>query len=285
MHLRLSSVLKVFIAISTAWIGIDAFTVSSTTQTHTYGVTSSSSSSLSMVRNSVQDEMEIPLRFLGKGERAVVRPGVVLIAPNHEYNHFLMRSAVFIHAIGLNEYNEHVTRGVIIDHPTAFTMGEMGGGSVSGNLAHSVLFQGGDNGNDSVMLLHSAGSGHHDDTHVSDDGTTSSSTSSDADADADANLKIHCGEMIGTSGIYEGGLYSAMDLVDDGVLDPDRFKFFFNYVEFSDAELEGMLSATDSEGDAWASMEVPTRVILDNDFDRGECWSYLRIQMKQMLVN
>ncbi len=106
MHLRSSSVLKFFIAISTAWIGIDAFTVSSstcTTQTHT--------SSLSMVRNSLQDEMEIPLRFLGKGERAVVRPGVVLIAPNHEYNHFLMRSAVFIHAIGLNEYNEHVTRG------------------------------------------------------------------------------------------------------------------------------------------------------------------------------
>ena len=54
------------------------------------------------------------VRFLGKGERAVVRPGVILVAPNHEYNHFLMRSAVFVHAIGLDEYGEHVTRGMLI---------------------------------------------------------------------------------------------------------------------------------------------------------------------------
>jgi len=28
------------------------------------------------------------IRFLGRGDRAVVRPGVVLVAPQHEYNHF-----------------------------------------------------------------------------------------------------------------------------------------------------------------------------------------------------
>lgn len=239
---------------------------------------------------SAPHENGIPLRFLGKGERAVVRPGVVLVAPNHEYNHFLMRSAVFIHAIGLNEYNEHVTRGVIIDHPTAFTMGEMGGGSVYGNLAHSILFQGGDAGNDSVMLLHSEGSGHDvmDLDGIGDVGDETSQGQVQGQGQGQGqgqNTKVNCGKMIGTSGIYEGGLYHAMDLVDGGILDPERFKFFFNYVEFSDAELESMLTATDSEGDAWASMEVPTNIILDNDFVRGECWSYLRNQMKQMLVN
>ena len=30
-----------------------------------------------------------PIRFLGKGDRAVVRPGVVLVSPNHEYSHWL----------------------------------------------------------------------------------------------------------------------------------------------------------------------------------------------------
>jgi hypothetical protein len=201
------------------------------------------------------------LRFLGKGERAVVRPGAVLIAPNHEYNHFLMRAAVFIHAVGVNEHEEHVTRGVILDHPTAFTMAEMGGGSVYGTLAHNVLYQGGDVGNDSAMLLHAYG--HNDD---------------------DENARVECGDMIGTSGIYEGGLYDAMDLVDTDLVDPEMFKFFFNYVEFSDMEIEGMLAATDSDGDAWASMEVPPSVILNNDFGRGECWSYLRNKMKQMNV-
>ena len=123
-----------------------------------------------------------PIRFLGKGDRAVVREGVALVAPNHEYNHFLMRSVVFIHAIGLDQYNEKVARGVIIDHPTAFTMGEMGGGSVSGLLAHNVLFRGGESGNDSAILLHSCGG---------------ASENSIWNTECDAESKIECGEMIG----------------------------------------------------------------------------------------
>ena len=86
------------------------------------------------------------VRFLGKGENAIIRPGVVLIAPRHEYHHFLMKAAVFIYAIGINDYGEHVTRGVIIDHPTAFTMGEMSAGSVVGVLGNNILFQGGEQG-------------------------------------------------------------------------------------------------------------------------------------------
>lgn len=215
--------------------------------------------SVSSDENSSKTEQ---FRFLGKGDRALVRPGVVLVAPNHEYNHFLMRSAVFIHATGLNEYNEHVTRGVIIDHPTAFSMAEMGGGSVYGTLAHNVLYRGGDVGNDSAMLLHAYG--HNDENE---------------------DATVDCGDMIGTSGIYEGGLYDAMDLVDEDLVDPELFKFFFNYVEFSDVELETMLSAVDSDGDAWSSMEIPPKMILNSDFDRGECWTILRNKMRKRIFD
>jgi len=204
------------------------------------------------------------VRFLGKGDRAVIRPGVVLIAPNHEYNHYLMRSAVFLHGIGISEEGEHVTRGVIIDQPTAFTMGEMSGGSVYGSLGQNILFQGGDMGKDSAILLHSYGQ------------QEELGTKSEEDC-------IECGEMIGTSGIYEGGLQAAMDLADDGQVDSEQFKFFFNYVEFTDQELKNMLGATDSEGDAWVSVEVPASIILESDYTRGEAWSYLRRQVRQMI--
>jgi len=207
-----------------------------------------------------------PVRFLGKGTRAVVRPGVVLVAPTHEYNHYLMRSAVFVHGIGVDDEGQHVTRGVIIDQPTAFTMGEMSGGSVCGLLAQNILFQGGDVGNDSAMLLHSFGK----------DLPCLSETQEDA------TRRIECGDMIGTSGIYEGGLQTAMDLVDDGLVDPEKFKFFFNYVEFTDKELDSMLHAIDSDGDAWFSVEVSPGIILGTEYSRGQAWSYLRNKMKQM---
>lgn len=35
------------------------------------------------------DNNNASIRFLGKGNRAVVRPGVVLVAPKHEYSHWL----------------------------------------------------------------------------------------------------------------------------------------------------------------------------------------------------
>ena len=54
---------------------------------------------------------ETSVRYLGKGERAIIRPGVVMVAPSHESSHFLMKSAVFVYAMGFDEYGEHVTRG------------------------------------------------------------------------------------------------------------------------------------------------------------------------------
>ena len=143
----------------------------------------------------------IPVRYLGMGERAIIRPGVVMVAPAHETSHFLMKSAVFVYAMGLDAYGEHVTRGVIIDHPTAFTMGEMGGGSVVGTLGNNILFRGGDAGNDSALLLHS-------NANIVEEKDGSGS------------------EPIGNSGLYEGGLSAAMEAADEGELDPESCKFF-----------------------------------------------------------
>ena len=198
----------------------------------------------------------IPIRYLGKGERAIIRPGVVMVAPAHESSHFLMKSAVFVYAMGLDAYGEHVTRGVIIDHPTAFTMGEMGGGSVVGTLGNNILFRGGDAGNDSALMLHSNGKIVAKDT----------------------------AEPIGNSGLYEGGLSAAMEAADEGEIDPESCKFFFNYVQFTDNEIENILQMEDTVGDAWCSCEVPPDFVLNCEYGRGEAWGYLRNRVKQMMA-
>jgi len=51
------------------------------------------------------------VRYLGSGEDAIIRPGVVLVSPTREYDLFLRRSAVFVYAIGLNENENTIIRG------------------------------------------------------------------------------------------------------------------------------------------------------------------------------
>jgi len=194
---------------------------------------------------------EIPINFLGKGPNAIVREGCVLVAPQHEHNTYLQKSAIFIHAMGVDSYGEHVTRGVVIDHPTAFTMGEMSAGSVVGSLAENILFRGGDCGADKAMMLHSAGA-------------------------------LISSKKIGTSGIYEGGLRMAIETVEDGDADIEEFKFFFNYVEFTVGEMESMMNDLDSNGDTWMSVEVSPSFVLDGDLNRAEAWNSLRKRLKVM---
>lgn len=187
------------------------------------------------------------IRYLGSGDDAIIRPGVVLVAPVHEYDHFLMRSAVFIHAIGLDDQDNVIIRGVVIDHPTAFTIGEMSP-NVMGKLSDNLLFRGGYDGSDSAMMLHSAGG---------------------------PNGPIKSDTMIGTSGIFEGGIVSAMESVDAGVIEPDRCKFFFNYMQFTQKELDNMFGGVE-DGDAWVSLEIPADYVLNSDYERGQLWSKLR---------
>lgn len=193
-----------------------------------------------------------PFEFLGKGPDAIVRPGSVLVAPLHEYSHFLMKSAIFVYAMGYDEEGVGVIRAVALDNPTAFTMNEMS--SLPGILGSNIMFRGGERGNDSAIMLHSCGS-----------------LVGENSAD----------EMIGSSGVYEGGLDAAIQLVDAEEADPEWFKFFFNYLEFTETELEQILTETDSEGDAWVSLSVPSSFVL-YDHDKNEAWSKLRNKVRKM---
>jgi hypothetical protein len=154
--------------------------------------------------------------------------------------------------MGTNDDDDYVIRGVIVDHPTPFTIGEMmeenrqqkttneekGVGGVHDNL----IYRGGDTGGESAFCLHSIDS-----------------------------LGL---EEIGTSGIYQGGNMSDMN-------DPTKVKFFFNYMEFLEDELEQMLDVTHSDGDAWTAVEVSPEIVLNSEYDRGDAWSRLRNAIRE----
>lgn len=63
--------------------------------------------------DSSSDDISAKVRYLGSGPDAIIRPGVVLVAPVHEYDHFLMKAAVFVYAIGLDDNEDMVIRGEV----------------------------------------------------------------------------------------------------------------------------------------------------------------------------
>jgi putative AlgH/UPF0301 family transcriptional regulator len=187
------------------------------------------------------------VRFLGRGPNAIVRPGVVMLAPHDEFHHYLRKAAVFIYAMGMDEHDVYVIRGVIIDHPTAFTIGEMMAqpeGAENSPIFSNRLHKGGELGGESAFMLHS------------DEGVANA-----------GNL-----EMVGTSGIYQGGFEHALS----SDFDTEKAKFFFDYMEFTEKQLEDMLEDPQGDGDAWVSVEVPSEVVLNCDYLRGDCWARLR---------
>lgn len=73
--------------------------------------------------------------------------GCVLVIHNGDYDHFLMKQAVFIF-----RHNDEGTSGVILSKQTAFTMGE-----VSPNISPfeaNTLYMGGNDGADMATMLH-----------------------------------------------------------------------------------------------------------------------------------
>lgn len=187
------------------------------------------------------------IRFLGKASDALVKPGVVLIAPSFEFSTYLRESAVFVHAMGYDErLDADVIRCVVLDYPTAFSIGEMTE-TVTGSLATNHIFRGGSEGGDSVMMLHSLGLGR---------------------------------DEIGTSGIYEGGLQEAMEVCNAGDASPEHVKFFFNYMQFGVQEMEELLES-EEDGDAWVAVDAPPEMILNSEWGRGECWAQLRNRVRQ----
>jgi len=196
------------------------------------------------------------VRYLGSGDNAIIRPGVVLVAPTHEYDHFLMKSAVYIYAIGLDENENMIIRGVVLDHPTAFMIGEMSP-NVMGSLADNRLFRGGYDGSDTAMMLHSAGG-------------------------PDGPIKSDA--MIGASEIFEGGIVSAMESVDAGLIKAEQCKFFFNFMQFTQMELDNMFAGSE-DGDEWVSLEVPPEYVLNSDYSRGGLWYKLRNNIRVIRKN
>lgn len=192
------------------------------------------------------------VRFLGKGPNAIVRPGVVLVAPKNEFHHYYREAALFVYAMGEDEDydNTYVIRCAILDMPTPFTLGEMAEstllGEIKGNpMASNLIYRGGDKGGDHVFMLHNQES-------------------------------VGNGEMIGTSGIYQGGLQDALERCGHGDAKAEDFKFFFNFCQFTEIELESML-----DSDPWVAVEVPSEYILNADWDRGDCWRQLRNSLQQ----
>lgn len=193
------------------------------------------------------------VRFLGKGENAIVRPGCVLVAPKHEFHHFYRRSAILIYAMGeaQDQSGDYLIRGLILDHPTPFTLKEMMDNHpqvVENPISQNFLFRGGDKGGDGVILLH-----------------------------AREDLKR---PQIGMSGLYQGGWQEALEMCKSGE-NTENFKAFFNYCEFTEKELEDLLDSVE-DGDAWVSLEVPAEFCLNPDFDRGDAWSALRNTILQL---
>ncbi|EEC43037.1 predicted protein [Phaeodactylum tricornutum CCAP 1055/1] len=193
------------------------------------------------------------VRFLGKGERAIVRPGVVLLAPTNEYHHYYRQAAIFVHAMGEDDDDVYVIRGVILDQPTPFTLGEMmehNPALQKTPLKDNLLFRGGDKGGDQVVLLHN-----HEEIGQS---------------------------SIGVSGVFQGGFDQAMAACEKGHRQTSDFKLFFNYCEFTELEMEDLL-ASDEDGDAWISVEVDSDFVLNDGWERGDAWSRLRNAVQQQL--
>lgn len=191
------------------------------------------------------------INFLGRGANALVREGVVLVAPTHEFHHFYREAAIFVFAIGENESGDLMIRGVILDHPTPFTLEEMMENSMlkDTTLKDNLLFRGGDTGAEQVIMLHK-----HEGIGQS---------------------------AVGTSGIFQGGFNEAIEACKQGTVDSSDFKLFFNYCEFTEATLEEMLDSTE-DGDSWMSVEVDPSFVLDAEWDRGGACRRLRNVVRQM---
>jgi hypothetical protein len=218
---------------------------------------------------------------------------------------------------------EYVVRGLLLDHPTAFTVADVMPGLSNDDdkgeanpLSCLTVFRGGDTGRDGLILLQDrsgvVGAG------VSDDGESNSSRDSDSPfSSSSATTAIEIAD-----GLYHGGwdeaLFQAVASVSrsqplsaqgsgtaadadsaDAVapvisattatttFDVRRFKVFFNYLEFTEAQLEEMLAdggGNDGNGDRWMSLQVPANIVVSSEYAsrEGALWSHLRTAVAQI---
>jgi putative AlgH/UPF0301 family transcriptional regulator len=154
--------------------------------------------------------------------------GCVLLAQPNDHSHFFIRAAIFIY----QHSEKDGSMGVILERPTAFTMGESSPGI--GVFEGNTLYMGGDNGSDTAIML------------------------------GKFDLQGTC-KYIG-SGIFLGGMRTAADKVRAGEAVPKDFKFFFNHAEWAPGVLEKEIASG-----RWDVVKMPPEEVLRQDTE-GSLW-------------
>jgi hypothetical protein len=202
--------------------------------------------------SAIRDYSEPELSSMELLSAGAVEAGTLMVAPKHEYNHFLMEQAVLVY-----EADETGYRGVILEMPTAFTVDEMVPGldDFDGNY----LFTGGEDGGRSVIMVHPHGE------ELAADGQKKKSSDA-ADAAVKFNTTIANCMPIG-GGLFVGGVEEAKAAVAKGLLPAGDFKFFFNHVRWSTQEVPPMLEEGGWRAVKLPDSETPKFVLRNGDHD------------------
>lgn len=195
-------------------------------------------SNLMRIFSSIEDMNYVPdiiqpVKFCGAG--------CVILADSNEFSHFFNKAAVFIYQYSINDG----AQGVILERPTAFSMGESSPGI--GVFESNTLFTGGDSGMDTAVMF------------------------------GKYNLPGTC-KYVG-SGIYLGGIKYAREKVMNGEARPKDFKFFFRISEWA----PGILEKEIEEG-KWECVKVPPADILSQDSE-SNLWSKARNTIASIKLN
>jgi putative transcriptional regulator len=163
--------------------------------------------------------------------------GCVLLAQPGEYDHFLIKSAVLIY-----EHANKGTLGVILDKPSACTMGESSPNV--GPFQANTLFLGGSEGSDMAVMIHAHNLGGY-------------------------------AKYLGY-GMYVGGMRQAKEKVESFNAHPRDFKFIFNNVQWGPGVLEKEI-----EQGRWDVCCIPPELILRQEpKDFNALWALARNQLR-----
>ena len=147
--------------------------------------------------------------------------GSILVSQATEPDRFVSKGVLLIY-----EHNERGSLGVVLNKPTAFTMGETSPNI--GVFEANTLFMGGNEGSDMAIMLHCKDLGGY-------------------------------AKGIG-NGLYVGGLRHAREMVEAFKAAPKDFKFVFNNIQWAPGVLENEI-----EAGRWSVCKMPPHLILSQD--------------------
>ncbi|CAM9325324.1 unnamed protein product [Chrysoparadoxa australica] len=166
--------------------------------------------------------------------------GSVLVASPDDYGHFTMKSVALV-----IEVTDAGTRAVCLDRGSPFTVGEMTGADI-GPLRENRLYRGGEDGGTAVVMLHP--------------------------------YDLPGAEMVGRTGLFQGGLGSAVEAVSSGEAAPADFKFFFNFMEWQGQGLQEQIARG-----KWQLVSLSDEALLSQKpMVDQELWSTVRRRLKAM---